>query len=908
MTLARRIRLASASLVLALPLALAAQAPSVTAEKQSSGTTQLLIGLHAVNEQVVWATGAGGTVLRTTDGGAHWQTSLIPGGGFLAVRDVHALDSLTAWVLSIGNADSSRIYQTRDGGKTWNAQFINDDAPAFYDCLAFWDAKRAIAVSDAAHGHTPIRLTSDGGARWELQPFDKQPVADSGEGSLASSGTCVAVAGTRHAWIGTVGNAQGARVLRSTDGGRTWAASVTPIGGGAKGSSAASIAFRDERNGFAGGAKAPRVARTTDGGVTWTAVGEPTFSADIYGLAVRGAKGPLLAGGRNGLSVSWDNGEHWQAVDAGDWWSVTFASDRVAFAVGPKGQIARLTLSPAQQPSATLLLLHGKVLTVDANDRVAQAVAIAGTRIVGVGTDAEMEQLAAPNARRVDLKGRTVTPGLLDAHVHFAQGGTDQLLFIPLGYPTVKSVAEAVAAVKARVATTPVGQWVQGTGWDEGKLVEKRYITAKDLDAVSPNHPVYLEHTTGHYAVVNSAALKRAGITKDTKDPPAGTIDRAADGAPTGVLKESAQNLVRALIPDLSGADLERGIADLAKKFNAEGMTGGKDPGIDDVTWDAYQRVARAGKLSVRIFALWSGGRSVAEAKALIAKRASMTRPYESTGDDNIIAGGVKLFMDGSGGARTAWVYDPWYKNGTVLDGENRGYPAMNPDTMRMVIRMYHDAGMHVSTHAIGDKAIDWIVDSYDAALKAKPTNGLRHGIIHANMPTDRAIDAIARLQRDHDAGYPEPSASFTWWIGDLYAGTFGPQRAARLNPFHTFQSKGIIWANGSDFFVTPFPARYGLWSAVARETTLGTYGRTPFGTTEAVDVRTALRAVTIWAAHQQFLEKKTGSIEVGKYADLAVWDRNFYEVPTAQLKDAKCLMTVFNGKVVFIAEGAGFQ
>ena len=562
--------------------------------------------------------------------------------------------------------------------------------------------------------------------------------------------------------------------------------------------------------------------------------------------------------------------------------------------------------SSAQQP-ATLLLLHGKVLTVDATDRVAQAVAIAGTRIVGVGTDAEMEKLAAPNARRVDLKGRTVTPGLLDAHVHFAMGGTDQLLQIPLGFPTVKSIAEVVAAVKARVGTTPKAKWVLGNGWDEGKLAEKRYITARDLDAVSPNNPVYLEHTTGHYAVVNSAALKLAGLTKDTKDPPAGTIDRAADGTPTGVLKENAQDLVRHLVPERSAADMDRGITDLAKKFNAEGMTGAKDPGIDGFTWDAYRRVQKAGNLNVRVFALWSGGRSVAEAKEVIKARAAMTRPYEGKGDDQVIAGGVKLFMDGSGGARTAWVYDPWYRNGTVVDGENRGYPAMNPDTMRMVVRMYHDAGMHVSTHAIGDKAIDWIVDSYDQALKAKPTKGLRHGIIHANMPTDRAIDAIARLQRDYDAGYPEPSASFTWWIGDLYAGTFGPQRSARLNPFHTFQSKGIIWANGSDFFVTPFPARYGLWAAVARETTLGTYGRTPFGTKESVDVHAALRAVTIWAAHQQFLEKKTGSIEVGKYADLAVWDRDFYTVPTAQIKDAKCLMTLFNGKVVYRAEGAGF-
>ena len=337
------------------PVAARAQAVSapraVTVERQTSGTTQLLIGLHAVNERVVWATGAGGTVLRTTDGGAHWSTSLIPGGGFLAVRDVHALDSLTAWVLSIGNADSSRIYHTVDGGAHWNAQFINDDPAAFYDCLAFWDTKRAIAIGDETRRHTPIRLTSDGGAHWTLLPEAQRPVADSGEGSLAASGTCVVTMGSRHAWISTVGNAQGARVLRSTDGAQTWTPSLTPIGGGAKGSSAASLAFRDVRRGFAGGAKTPRVARTTDGGVTWTPVGEPTFTADIFGLAVRGADGPLLAGGRNGLSVSFDDGDHWQPVDDGDWWSIAFASDRMAYAVGPKGQIARLTMPTVARPA-----------------------------------------------------------------------------------------------------------------------------------------------------------------------------------------------------------------------------------------------------------------------------------------------------------------------------------------------------------------------------------------------------------------------------------------------------------------------------------------------------------------------------------------------------------------------------
>lgn len=556
----------------------------------------------------------------------------------------------------------------------------------------------------------------------------------------------------------------------------------------------------------------------------------------------------------------------------------------------------------AQQPRADLVLVNGRVLTVDSSDRVAQAVAISGNRIVAVGTTADVERVAAPNARRIDLRGRTVTPGLLDAHAHFSGGGADRLYVIDLSYPAVKNIADVAAAIRAKATTVGSGAWIEGRGWDEGKLAERRVLTASDLDAVSPNNPVFLTQTTGHYGVANSAALKMAGIGKDTRDPPSGTIDRGADGTPTGLLREGAAGLVRRLIPRRSAAETEAGIRDFVKAFNAEGMTGLKDPGISSETWDIYKKVEQDGALNVRVFALWSGGRTIDGAQRLIAERAAMTKPYESTGDDHLVAGGVKLYVDGSGGARTAWLYDDWNKDYRGVDAGNRGYPASNADTLRMLIRLYHDAGMHVSVHSIGDRGIDWVVDTYDKAMRENPKKGLRHGIIHSNIPTDHAIDVMARLQHDFDAGYPEPSATFAWWLGDTYAGNFGPTRSLRLNPFRTFRAKGMTWANGSDYPVTPFPARYGIWAAIAREPLLGVYGKDPFGRGESVDVHDALHAVTIWAARQMFLEKKIGSIEVGKYADLAVWDRDFYSVPTADIKDAKCLLTIFNGRVVFDA------
>ena len=561
-----------------------------------------------------------------------------------------------------------------------------------------------------------------------------------------------------------------------------------------------------------------------------------------------------------------------------------------------------------QQPTAPDLILHnGRIITVDAADRVMEAIAITDSKIVAVGTDADVLKLAGARTRRVDLKGRAVTPGLLDAHAHFSGSGGDALFVLDAGYPNVKSIKDIVDSVRGRAAGLKPGEWIQGRGWDEGKFAERRMITAQDLDAAAPNNPVYLANTTGHYGVANSLALRLANVTKDTKDPPSGTIDRNADGTPTGVVKESAQGLVRRLVPPRSRDQTEQGIRMLAKAFNAEGMTGLKDPNISGSMFDTYKKIAAEGALPVRVFTLFSGGRSIESAKRLIAERAATTRPYESTGDDHLIAGGVKLYIDGSGGARTAWLYDDWNKDFTGTDVGNKGYPTTEPDTIRQMIKLFHAAGMHISVHSIGDRAIDWVVDSYAEALKEKPTKGLRHGIIHANIPTDHAINEMARMQKEFDAGYPEPSATFHWWIGDNYAGNFGAARSKRLNPFKTFQNKGMIWANGSDNNVTPFPARYGIWAAVAREPMLGVYGGDPFGRAESVDVHTALKAVTIWAARQMFMEKKIGSIEVGKYADLAVWDRDPYSVPTADLKEMKCLMTVFNGKVVYTAPNPGF-
>jgi predicted amidohydrolase YtcJ len=549
------------------------------------------------------------------------------------------------------------------------------------------------------------------------------------------------------------------------------------------------------------------------------------------------------------------------------------------------------------QGNADLLLINGNIITVDAKDFVAQALAIQNGKIVAVGSNDQVRKHAAKNARIIDLHGRTATPGMIDSHCHFDQ--TTSIYDLDLS--NIKSVAEAVELVRQKVAHTPPNVWIQGAGWDESKLTELRYIYASDLDKVSLVNPVWLAHTTGHYGVANSQALRLAKVTAGTKNPPAGIIDRDSQGRPTGVLKEDpAMNLVVNLIPPHSHDQQRNGLQKMMADFNKEGMTAAKDPGILPERWDIYRELLKENKSTVRIFALFLGGTTMDSARATLSRLQQQPKPPQSFGDGMLLSGGVKIFMDGSGGGRTAWVYEPWHKKSTEIDTGNTGYPALDPATYQQMVKLFHDAGFHVSTHAVGDRAIDWVVDTYATVLKEKPTNGLRHGVIHCNIPTDHAIATMAALQKKFDAGYPETQAPFLWWIGDTYAGTFGAQRDSRLMPYKTYVEKGIVWAGGSDYPVTPFPARYGLWSSVVRKTLNGVYGSQPFGTAESVDIHVALKSYTIWAAHQLFLEDRVGSLEPGKDADIAVWDRDLYSIPSDDLKNLKCELTLLRGKVVY--------
>ena len=583
-----------------------------------------------------------------------------------------------------------------------------------------------------------------------------------------------------------------------------------------------------------------------------------------------------------------------------------FPSHRAAIA----GICLSLLLSTLDAPdgvaavprTADVIVVGGHIRSEDGHDSVVEALAIRAGRVVAVGTNAQIRALARQGARVIDLHGLAATPGLIDTHAHLADGGMEALKSVDLSGAT--SIADIRRAVAARAATLPAGAWLTGSSWDEGKLADRRYVRASDLDDVAPRNPVWLEHTTGHYGTANGVALRLAGIDAGTADPPAGTVDRDANDHPTGVLKESAQDLVRRLIPAPTEGEWRQAILANLDLMHREGMTAVKDPDIRQFHWDAYASLAREGRLSAHVCVLWHSDSSLDAARALAARVAKLPLPPAAAAA-NLVSCGIKIYMDGSGGARTAWMYDDWHKNSTAIDTGNKGYPVTDPAVYRQMVKVFHDAGLNVGTHAIGDRAIDWVVDTYAEVLAANPRQGLRHSIIHANTPTEHALTAMADLQRRFDAGYPETQAEFLWWIGDNYAGNLGPERSARLDPYQSYVRRGIRFGGGSDYPVTPLAARLGLWSSVTRKTLRGTYGAQPFGTAESIDAADALRSYTTWAAHQLFLDGEAGSLETGKSADLAVWDRDPLTVAPDELKDLKCELTLFRGEVVYRAEGS---
>jgi photosystem II stability/assembly factor-like uncharacterized protein len=319
-------------------------------EPQKSGTDVLLQAVSAVDENVVWVSGHGGTWARTLDGGATWTAHIMAGADTLQFRDVHALDADRAWLLSAGSGELSRIYRTQDGGETWELQFLNPEPDGFYDCLEFRDADHGIVYGDAVDGELRILRTRDGGETWEYTRTADVPAALAGEGGFAASGTCVALGPGRRAWIGT-GAADTARVLATLDEGRSWTAVPAPLPAG-ESAGIFTIAFRDSLHGVILGGDLARpdehtdnVAVTSDGGATWTLAGRPVLPGAVYGAAyVAAAPTPtLVAVGPHGADWSADEGATWTSADTVAYWGLDIASPAAGWLVGPDGRIVRIS-------------------------------------------------------------------------------------------------------------------------------------------------------------------------------------------------------------------------------------------------------------------------------------------------------------------------------------------------------------------------------------------------------------------------------------------------------------------------------------------------------------------------------------------------------------------------------------
>ena len=562
------------------------------------------------------------------------------------------------------------------------------------------------------------------------------------------------------------------------------------------------------------------------------------------------------------------------------------------------GTLIGVAIAAHATTNADIILLHGRIITVDAQDQVVQALAIGAGRIIALGSDRAIARLAGPATRIIDLRGRAATPGLIDAHAHVLSMGLSDLFEIDLsGARQLLDVSEKVAR---RAATLRPGDWIVGGGWDEAKMSEHRYPTAAQLDRAAPANPVWLLNTTGHFGAANSTALKLAGIGASTPTPVAGVIERGADGLPDGILKESAMDPVLAVIPKYSMEQRRHAIEHMLRATHAEGMTGFKDADIDQHDWEALRSVAADGTLSDYVCVLFHTLPTMDEARATLARIRAAQHDVAGLKNSTLGVCGAKIYMDGSGVGRTGWMYADWNRSFTAVDIGNKGFPALDPDLYRRQVELFVAEGVSVGTHAVGDRAIDWVADTYAEALRLTPAKGLRLAIIHDNIPTDHAIDVMADLQRRFDSGIPETQAEFLWWLGDAYSSSYGPARNQRLIPLRAYLDRGMIWAGGSDANITPLAARFGLWASVARETLIGTNGKTPFGTAQSVDVHAALRSYTIWAARQLFIEEQTGSLEPGKSADIAIWDRDPYRIPAARLKDMVCDSTIFQGKVVY--------
>ncbi|MFQ5708438.1 MAG: amidohydrolase [bacterium] len=537
------------------------------------------------------------------------------------------------------------------------------------------------------------------------------------------------------------------------------------------------------------------------------------------------------------------------------------------------------------KPKADLVFKNGIIYTVDEKSSKVEAVATAGERIIGVGTNAEVERFIGSNTRVIDLNGRTMVPGFIDAHYHFMGVGSREL---NLNLDGTRSLQELLDQVAAEVKKTPKGQWVTGRGWIEEDWPSKKFPTRYDLDKVAPDNPVILGRADGHAVVVNSKALQLAGINKQTPDPQGGRIIRNAKSREaTGILLDNAVALVRKQVPpDTSSSRMK----EYAKKANERaisyGVTQIHDMGTSWQTVDLWKELYQNGEMQVRIYAYIRGpGRD--------AERLLEEGPQVGLFHHHLTVRGIKITQDGALGSRGAALLRPYN------DANTSGFLIHKDEEIYPTIKKATERGIQMAIHAIGDKANRDVLDLFERAFQEVPQakRGIkepRFRIEHAqtvaleDMPRFAQLGVIPSMQPSHA-------------IGDLHFAVrrLGLDRMTEAYAWRTFIDEGCFIPGGSDAPVEEGNPMIEFYAACVRKDTTG-FTAEGWHPELRMSREEALKSLTLWASRAAFAEDLKGSIETGKLADLVVLDRDLMTAPEDRLFDIKVEMTVIGGEIIY--------
>jgi predicted amidohydrolase YtcJ len=521
-----------------------------------------------------------------------------------------------------------------------------------------------------------------------------------------------------------------------------------------------------------------------------------------------------------------------------------------------------------------MILHNGRILTMGASDPEVEALALAGSRVFAIGTNAQMLALAGAGARRVDLGGMRVTPGFNDAHSHPCESGVALLTQVALEMDSLEAIK---AAIRAKAAATPPGDWVIGFLYDDTKT--SRPLDRGDLDAAAPDHPVVVQHRGGHTAFVNSRALALAKIAENSPNPPHGEFFRDATGRHNGRVAENAAEAILALaVKSPSRDDYRKGAALISKQFASRGITSACEADGNPAILQGYQDARDAGELMGRFYTHIDYG----ELDKMIAAGV-----HTGFGDEWVRVGAVKLFADGSISERTALLSEPY----AGLDGF-RGISRASRETLYAQARKAYLAAWQVGTHANGDVAIDTILGVYEQLQREFPRRDPRLRIEHCTLVTP---DLVRRIKA---AGViPLPFAGYVFFHGEKMH-FYGDERLKHMFAMRDFLDAGIMAAPGSDFTASPAEPMLWLRSEVTRADASGH----TWGANQRIRVEEAIRCSTVHGAYASFEEGIKGSLEPGRLADLVVWDHDLLTIDPANLMSVKPERTMLGGRWVYEA------